>query len=166
MRKFPHLVAAIATAAMASTACAAESDQYYSAPSVQINGSAPPLPTLSNLPKPVVAELNSTLRMILDPAVDPTLKIARLQDADRDPQLPTMLVEAATAKNVTIVVTATEEPEFGRLRTTADVTLSGVSEPGATVDFVAGKQQWQVGREFTCLVIRTAGMATAACQDN
>ncbi|MEV0292795.1 hypothetical protein [Nocardia sp. NPDC050710] len=129
-----------------------------------IEGEAPPTTTPPNLPKPTAEELNSRINRAFDPAVGAEEKVAWVQDAERDPQLVDKLVDAAKRNKVKVAITGVQEPKDGKLKADANVTIDGKPVENAFIEFVAQDDQWKVSNQFTCNIVRTAKLDSAACQ--
>lgn len=129
-----------------------------------VDGSAPASTTPPNLPKPAVQLLNDRITKAFDPSVDNKEKISWVQDAERDPELVNKLVDAAKAQNVKVEITGVQEPKDGKLKADAKVTINGEPVQNAFVEFVAEGDQWKVSHQFTCNIVKSAKLDSAACQ--
>ena len=104
------------------------------------------------------------VRRRVDPSVDNKEKISWVQDAERDPELVNKLVDAAKAQNVKVEITGVQEPKDGKLKADAKVTINGEPVQNAFVEFVAEGDQWKVSHQFTCNIVKSAKLDSAACQ--
>ncbi|MBH0779592.1 hypothetical protein [Nocardia bovistercoris] len=129
-----------------------------------IEGEAPPTTTPPNLATPTAQELNSRINRAFDRSVGSQEKTAWVQDAERDPQLVDKLVDAAERNKVKVSITGVRPPENGKLKADADVSIDGKPVQDAFVEFVAEDDQWKVSNQFTCNIVRTAKLDSAACQ--
>lgn len=176
------LAAAVTAAAFTLGACSSDSDSDSTASSAAattepagqfeasieedaaVEGSAPTSTTPPDLPEPTVEELNDRLSRAFDSSVPAEEKISWIQDAERDPQLVDKLVDAAEANDVTVRITQVGEPENGKLKADADVTIGGRPVENAYVEFVAEGDTWKVSHDFTCNIVQSAQLDSAACQ--
>ncbi|MET7769943.1 hypothetical protein [Nocardia sp. NPDC005366] len=154
---------AATTSASATTSTAGNFESGKSQDGL-IEGEAPPSTTPPNLPKPTAEELNTRITRAFDPTVGSEEKTAWVQDAERDPQLVDKLVKAAELNNVKVAITGVQEPKDGKLKADADVTIDGKPVQDAFIEFVAQDDQWKVSNQFTCNIVRTAKLDSAACQ--
>jgi hypothetical protein len=168
---------ALATAAFGLTACSSDDSSSGSSTPTSAagkfesgksgegtaEGSAKPT-TVPNLAKPAVSLLNERITKAFDPSVSSEEKTTWVQDAERDPQLVDKLVEAAKAQNVKVEITGVQEPTDGKLKADAKVTINGEAVQNAFVEFVAEGDQWKVSHQFTCNVVKSAKLDSAACQ--
>ncbi|MEV6432135.1 hypothetical protein [Nocardia sp. NPDC051463] len=168
----------LATAALGLTACTSDKDSSSgsstptSAPGKFESGKSgegtaegsAKTTTPPNLAKPAVGLLNERITKAFDPSVSSEEKISWVQDAERDPQLVDKLVEAAKAQNVKVEITGVQEPKDGKLKADAKVTINGEPVQNAFVEFVAEGEQWKVSHQFTCNVVKSAKLDSAACQ--
>jgi len=129
-----------------------------------VEGQAPTSTAPPNLPKPTAAELNDRLTRAFDSSVPAEEKTSWIQDAERDPQLVDKLVDAAETNNVKVEITGVGEPVDGTLKADANVTIDGRPVEGAYVEFVAEGDTWKVSHDFTCDIVRSAELDSAACQ--
>lgn len=168
-----YFAAVVAAAAFGLTACGLDDQPVdrnrpsggdYSAAARQEASTAPKQQLTPVLAAPSVAELDAQVGRSIDPMVGDASKTATLENADRDPQLASRLVQAVTATNATVHITSIILVENGRLQAVADVTTNGVQVHEERIEFVAGKAHWQLGLDFTCAIIQKAGSDSAACQ--
>ncbi|MGV9822795.1 hypothetical protein [Nocardia xishanensis] len=129
-----------------------------------VDGKAPTSTTRPNLPKPAASLLNERINRAFDPSVSAEEKISWIQDAERDPQLVDKLVDAAKRNKVTVQITNVQEPKDGKLKADAKVTIDGQPVENAFVEFVAEGSDWKVSHQFTCNIVRSAKLDSAACQ--
>ncbi|MFD3596142.1 hypothetical protein ACFWU5_25770 [Nocardia sp. NPDC058640] len=128
------------------------------------DGDAPMTTPRPNLPAPTVDELNARLDKALAGQLTAEEKATFIEDADRDPNLVDKFVEAAKTNKVKAKITAVEAPVDGKLKAPADVTIDGEPVQGASVEFVAAEGGWRVSHVFTCTIVKSAKLDTAACQ--
>jgi len=154
------------TTAASTTATTSAAGQFEAGTNedAPVEGQAPTSTTPPNLPKPTAAELNDRLTRAFDSSVPAEEKIGWIQDAERDPQLVDKLVDAAKRNNVTVEITNVGEPQNGTLKADAEVTIDGRPVENAYVEFVAEDDQWKVSHQFTCNIVRSAQLDSAACQ--
>ncbi|MFC6012678.1 hypothetical protein [Nocardia lasii] len=178
-RMFKTAVAVLAaTAALGLSACSS-ADETSSAPTTTAgsgfedgkkvegtqDGDAPMTTTVPNLPAPTVEELNARLTKAMAGQLTTEEKASFIEDAERDPDLVDKFVEAAKTNKVEAEITAVEAPVDGKLKAPADVTIDGEPVQGATVEFVASEGGWRVSHVFTCNIVKSAKLDSAACQD-
>ncbi|WP_228002652.1 FixH family protein [Nocardia australiensis] len=168
---------ALATAAFGLAACSSDKDSDSGTSTTQaagkfeegknsdpVDGSAKPSTPPPNLAKPSTQLLNDRITKAFDPNVGNEEKISWVQDAERDPELVNKLVDAAKAQNVKVEITGVQEPKDGKLKADAKVTIDGSPVENAFVEFVAVGDQWQVSHQFTCNIVKSAKLDSAACQ--
>ncbi|MFD3703013.1 hypothetical protein ACFWUP_07685 [Nocardia sp. NPDC058658] len=168
----------VAAAALGLTACSSSSEPASAAPTTTAGagfeggkkvdgtqeGDAPLTTTVPNLPAPTVDELNARLDKALAGQLTDDEKATFIEDAERDPDLVDKFVQAAKENNVKAKITAVEAPADGKLKAPADVTIDGKPVEGATVEFVASESGWRVSHVFTCNIVKSAKLDSAACQ--
>ncbi|GAA5055797.1 hypothetical protein GCM10023318_32380 [Nocardia callitridis] len=128
-------------------------------------GKEPAPTTAPNLPKPTAEELNDKIKRALDSAVEEKEKLNWIENAEQDPQLVDKLVAAAKQNDVTVEITNVGEPQDGKLKADANVTIGGSPVDAAFVDFVAEGDQWKIAHQFACNIVKSAKLDSAACQD-
>ncbi|WP_410869719.1 hypothetical protein [Nocardia sp. A7] len=169
---------AVAVAAFGSAACSSSDEPASAAPTTTAGagfedgkkvdgtqeGDAPMTTTVPNLPAPTVEELNARLDKALAGQLTDDEKATFIEDAERDPYLVDKFVEAAKKNNVKAKITSVGTPADGKVTAPADVTIDGTPVKGATVEFVAAEGGWRVSHEFTCNIVKSAQLDSAACQ--
>ncbi|AFU04003.1 MULTISPECIES: hypothetical protein [Nocardia] len=185
-RTFRTAVAVVLTAAACTlTACASGNDDKKDAsPSTSANadtqpgelqggsdkgeketGSAPTTPSSPALAKPSVQQLNDRLTKAFDPAVPNKEKISWIQAAEQDPYLVANLVDAAKKQDVKVEVTNVQEPQDGKVKADAKVTIGGSPVDNAFISFVSEGGEWKVDHTFACNIVKSAKIESAACQE-
>lgn len=168
----------VAAAAFGLTACSSSNEPAAAAPTTTAgagfedgkkvdgtqDGDAPMTTTVPNLPAPTVEELNARLDKALAGQLTDDEKASFIEDAERDPYLVDKFVEAAKKNKVTAKITSVGTPAAGKVTAPADVTIDGSPVKGATVEFVAAEGGWRVSHEFTCNIVKSAKLDSAACQ--
>ncbi|MEU2252176.1 hypothetical protein [Nocardia xishanensis] len=147
-------------AALSMTACGSDDKSEDAKPartttSVKAGAAAnvPPVPT--------VEQLNTQLQRALDPAVPNQEKLAMIQGAEADPELPGRLAEAYQQTGASVVVT--EVTAFGdTINAKAKIVLNG-QENLADVPFVAENGTWKVQKAWACGMLTNLGQQSAAC---
>lgn len=178
MFKTAAVLAVAAAATFGVTACSSSDETAAAAPTTtagagfedgkQVEGTqegdAPMTTTVPNLPAPTVEELNARLDKALAGQLTDDEKASFIEDAERDPYLVDKFVEAAKKNNVKAEITSVGAPVDGKVTAPADVTIDGNPVKGATVEFVAAEGGWRVSHEFTCNIVKSAKLDSAACQ--
>ncbi|MFD6392390.1 hypothetical protein [Nocardia sp. NPDC060259] len=127
-------------------------------------GDAPMTTAVPVLPAPTVDELNARLDKAMAGQLTAEEKATFIEDAERDPNLVDKFVEAAKKNNVKAKITSVGTPADGKVKAPADVTIDGTPVQGATVEFVASEGGWRVSHVFTCNIVKSAKLDSAACQ--
>ncbi|MET8780013.1 hypothetical protein AB0H49_25270 [Nocardia sp. NPDC050713] len=148
-------------ATLGLTACGGD-DSSDTAKTAKTTTSAKATTAQANLPAvPTAAELNTQLQKALDPAVPNEEKLAMIQGAEADPELPARLSEAYKATGATVEVT--EVTAFGdTINAKAKIVLNG-QENIADVPFVAEDGKWKVQKAWACQMLTALGQQSAAC---
>ncbi|MGX1779407.1 hypothetical protein ACWIGW_45370 [Nocardia brasiliensis] len=128
-------------------------------------GVAPSTPSSPALAKPSVQQLNDRLTKAFDPAVPNKEKISWIQAAEQDPYLVANLVDAAEKQDVEVEVTNVQEPQDGKMKADAKVTIGGSPVDNTFISFVSEGGEWKVDHAFACEIITGALIESAACQD-
>ncbi|WP_433574765.1 hypothetical protein [Nocardia brasiliensis] len=110
-------------------------------------------------------QLNDRLTKAFDPAVPNKEKISWIQAAEQDPYLVANLVDAAKKQDVEVEVTNVQEPQDGKVKADAKVTIGGSPVDDAFISFVSEGGEWKVDRAFACTIVTSANIDTAACQE-
>ncbi|UGT56746.1 hypothetical protein [Nocardia asteroides] len=151
------------TAAATTTAAGAGFEDGKKVEGTQ-EGDAPMTTPVPDLPAPTVEELNARLDKAMAGQLSAEEKATLIEDAERDPNLVDKFVEAAKKNNVTAKITSVGAPADGKVKAPADVTIDGTPVQGATVEFVASEGGWRVSHVFTCNIVKSAKLDSAACQ--
>ncbi|MFI6866959.1 hypothetical protein [Nocardia sp. NPDC050406] len=130
----------------------------------KVSGSEPTTPSVPNLPKPTVQELNDKITKAFDPSIDAKTKISWIEDAAQDPQLVDKLVDAAKKNDVKVEIVNVPDPVDGVVKADAKVTIGGSPVDNATVSFKAEGNEWKVDHVFACSIVKAAKLDSAACQ--
>lgn len=130
----------------------------------KVSGSDPTTPSVPNLPKPTVQELNDKIQKAFDASIDAKTKVSWIEDAANDPQLVDKLVDAAKKNDVKVEITNVPDPTDGKVKADAKVTIGGSPVDNATVSFVAEGTEWKVDHTFACSIVKAAKLDSAACQ--
>ncbi|WP_431970960.1 hypothetical protein [Nocardia sp. bgisy134] len=147
-------------AALSMTACGSD-DKSEDAKPVRTTTSAKASAAANVPPVPSVEQLNTQLQRALDPAVPNQEKLAMIQGAEADPELPGRLAEAYGQTGASVVVT--EVTAFGdTINAKAKIVLNG-QENIADVPFVAENGTWKVQKAWACGMLTNLGQQSAAC---
>ncbi|WP_431954454.1 hypothetical protein [Nocardia lijiangensis] len=147
-------------AALSLTACGSD-DKSQDATPARTTTSAKANAAANLPPVPSVPELNTQLQRALDPAVPNQEKLAMIQGAEADPELPSRLAQAYQQTGAS--VTVTEVTAFGdTINAKAKIVLNG-QENIADVPFVAENGTWKVQKAWACGMLTNLGQQSAAC---
>ncbi len=115
-------------------------------------------------PLPTAEELNDRFRRAFAGELTPEEKTAWFEYGAQDPLLVDNLVEAAGTNHLTLNVTAVTPTEPGHAVATTDA-ISPTGTTSTAVPLVADDQGWKVSAEFTCTIVRSAGLHSPICPD-
>ncbi|MFF0529808.1 hypothetical protein ACFYT3_15575 [Nocardia amikacinitolerans] len=146
-------------AALSLTACGGEDKSTEATPTratTSAKATAADVP-----PVPTVEQLNAQLQRALDPAVPNQEKLAMIQGAEADPELPGRLAQAYQQTGASVVVT--EVTAFGdTINAKAKIVLNN-QENIADVPFVAENGTWKVQKAWACGMLTNLGQQSPAC---
>lgn len=112
---------------------------------------------------PTAADLNSKLRMVVDPSVPNEQKLDLVQGVSADPNLPQRLVDFYRQNNATITVTGVTDLGNGALTAETQATANGGQPQQTVVPFVVEGGQWKVQKEWICSMLTLSNQTSPAC---
>ncbi|MBJ8345583.1 serine hydrolase [Antrihabitans sp. YC2-6] len=128
-----------------------------------VPGNGTPAPSTRRGPIPTATELDGQLREALDPDLDPSEKVLKVDGDEHDPELISTLADLFVAADQALRVTRVTDFDHGDIAATIAVQIADGTTLPELLPLVYVDGVLKIGRGWACRIVVGSGLTSPAC---